>query len=67
MKKLTDKEVATIAGLSKQAISSRKKTNKELYEIIRLGAICKQHNISEEEITKYLELKGLICSKNQGD
>lgn len=60
---LKDNEVAQIAGLSKQTLSHRKKTDKTLYEIIRLGAICKKHNLSEEEIMKYIELKGLICNK----
>jgi len=61
--KITDKEVANIAGLSKQAISHKKKTYKNLYEIIRLGAICKKFSISEEELIKYIELKGLICNQ----
>ena len=63
MKKLTDKEIAEIASLSKQAISYKKKNDYKQYEIIRLGAICKKFNINEEEIFKYVELKGLICKK----
>lgn len=64
---IKDSEIAKIAGLAKQTLSHRKKTDKLLYEIIRLGAICKNFNISEEEITKYMELKGLICKSNTGE
>lgn len=65
--KTTDKEVAEITGLSKQAISYKKKSDFQQYEIIRLGAICKKHNISEKEIEKYIQLKGLICKSNTGE
>ena len=61
---IKDSEVARISGLSTSALSHRKKTDKQLYEIIRLGAICKKFNLSEEELLKYIELKSLICSKN---
>ena len=65
MKKIADIEVAKVSGLSTAALSHRKKTDKNLYEIIRLGAICKKFSISEEEILKYIELKGLICNQNK--
>ena len=65
--KITDREVAEIAGLSKQALSHRKQTDKKLYEIIRLGAISKKYGITEGELVKYIELKGLICNQNKGE
>jgi hypothetical protein len=60
-----DKEISIISGLSTSALSHRKQTDKNLYEIIRLGAICKKFNISEEELIKYIELKGLICNQTK--
>jgi len=60
---IKDSEVAKISGLSHSSLSHRKKTDRNLYEIIRLGSICKKFNISEEEILKYIELKGLICNQ----
>jgi len=65
MKKITDIEVSKVSGLSTAALSHRKKTDKNLYEIIRLGAICKKFSVSEEELIKYIELKGLICNQNK--
>lgn len=62
---MKDNEVSKISGLSTSALSHRKKTDRTLYKIIRLGAICKKHNLSEEEIMKYIELKGLICNQNK--
>ena len=50
---LTDKEVASFAGFSKQAISYKKQTNPELYEIIRLGTTCKKYEINEAELLAY--------------
>ena len=61
---IKDSEVARISGLSTSALSHRKKTDKQLYEIIRLGSICKKYQLNEEELQKYIELKSLICSKN---
>ena len=60
---MKDNEVARIANLSTSALSHRKKTDKTLYEIIRLGALCKKYNIVEKELIKYIDLKGLICKK----
>jgi len=61
---IKDSEVAKVAGLSTSALSHRKKTDKQLYEVIRLGSICKKFGVSENELIKYIELKSLICSKN---
>ena len=64
MQQIKDSEVAKVAGLSTSALSHRKKTDTNLYEVIRLGSICKKYNLSEDELIKYIELKSLICNKN---
>ena len=61
---LKDIEIAKIAGLSPSALSRRKSRDKQLYEVIRLGATCKKYEINEAELLAYLYWKGLICGKN---
>ena len=48
----------------KGLILGKKGNNIRALKIV-LGAICKKFSISEEEILKYIELKGLICNQQK--
>ena len=65
MKLITDKEVAEVYGITKQGLWRKKKNAPEQYKVIRLGVIAKKHNITEEELLAYIQLKGTICNKGE--
>lgn len=48
MKKITYKEIANYINKTEANIKYIKKTNPNLFEVLKLGAFCKKYNIKQE-------------------
>lgn len=51
MKFIEEQEIADLVGLHTTNISKKKKNDSQMYEILRLGSICKKYKITEETLT----------------
>ena len=49
-------EIAEMINKSKGAISHIKNTNKELFEILQIGATIKKEGLNKEDVSKLIEV-----------
>jgi len=50
MKFIEEQEIADFIGLHTTNVSKKKKNDYQMYEVLRLGSICKKYNITEETL-----------------
>ncbi len=61
---LKESEIAKLFETTRQAINYKKQKNKNQYDIIRLGSICKKHDISEEDLEKAIKILKICEERN---
>jgi len=64
MKNITYKEIAAYTEKSANTIKGWKIKFPKLLEVVKLGAFCKKHNISIEQIKKCIELQEIANKKD---
>jgi len=62
-KKDINEQVARFVGKSPLTIKGWQTHHPVLWDLVTLGAFCKENNLTEEEIVKLIELKELIRGK----
>ena len=59
-KKVTSRVIARLIGVAEASVSYSKKHRPKIYELYRLGALCKVHRLTEEELKRLIDLKEKI-------
>jgi len=63
VKKPTNWVIAIKIGKSEQTIKGWKIRFPELYEFVRIGALCKLNGLSRNDVIEMIKLRDIICKK----